>query len=165
MEMDTLQELFVEELKDLYSAEAQLLKAMPKMVKKAKHPELKKAIETHMRETEGHIQRLDQVFQNLGEKSKGKKCLAMEGLVNEAKEHMSEEMDADVMDAALIGMAQKIEHYEIAGYGTARTYAKLLGNKEVQRMLQQTLDEEGKTDKLLTQLAESSININAVQPG
>jgi ferritin-like metal-binding protein YciE len=165
MEMETLQELFVEELKDLYSAEAQLLKAMPKMVKKAQHPELKKAFETHMRETEGQVKRLDQIFENLGEKAKGKKCLAMEGLINEAKEHMSEDMDEDVMDAALIGMAQKIEHYEIAGYGTARTYAKLLGNKEVQRLLQETLDEEGKTDKLLTKLAESSINIEAAQRG
>src|SRR5687768_13109310 len=165
MEMETLQDLMVEELKDLYSAEAQLLKAMPKMVKKAQHPELKKAFETHMRETEGQVKRLDQIFETLGEKAKGKKCLAMEGLINEAKEHMSEDMDEDVMDAALIGMAQKIEHYEIAGYGTARTYAKLLGNREVQRLLQQTLDEEGKTDKLLTQLAESSINLDAVEAG
>ncbi len=165
MEMETLQELFVEELRDLYSAEAQLLKAMPKMVKKAQHPELKKAFETHMRETENQVKRLDQIFENLGEKAKGKKCLAMEGLVNEAKEHMSEDMDEDVMDAALIGMAQKIEHYEIAGYGTVRTYAQLLGNKEVARLLQQTLDEEGKTDKLLTKLAESSINLGAAQPG
>ena len=165
MEMDSLQELFVEELKDLYSAEAQLLKAMPKMAKKAQHPELRQAIETHMQETQGQVERLDQIFEMLGEKAKGKKCLAMEGLINEAKEHMSEDMDDDVMDAALIGMAQKIEHYEIAGYGTARTYAKLLGNKDVQRLLQQTLDEEGKTDKLLTKLAESSINIEAAQPG
>ncbi len=165
MEKDSLQELFVDEVRDLYSAEAQLLKAMPKMAKKAQHPELKKAFETHMRETEVQVQRLDQIFQNLNEKSKGKKCLAMEGLLNEAKEHMSEDMAPDVMDAALIGMAQKIEHYEIAGYGTARTYAKLLGNKDVARLLQETLDEEGKTDKLLTQLAESSINIEAAQPG
>jgi ferritin-like metal-binding protein YciE len=165
MEIDSLHELFVEELKDLYSAENQLLKAMPKMVKKAQHPQLKKAIETHMRETEGQIKRLDQIFDDLGEKAKGKKCVAMEGLINEAKEHMSEDMEADVMDAALIGMAQKIEHYEIAGYGTARTYARLLGNKDVAKLLQQTLDEEGKTDKLLTQLAESSINIEAAQPG
>ena len=165
MEMETLQDLFVEELKDLYSAEAQLLKAMPKMVKKAQHPELKQAFQTHMRETEGQVKRLDRIFDQLGEKAKGKKCLAMEGLIKEAKEHMSEDMDDDVMDAALIGMAQKIEHYEIAGYGTARTYAKLLGNKEVQRLLQETLDEEGKTDKLLTKLAESSINVEAAQPG
>ena len=164
MEMETLQDLFVEELKDLYSAEAQLLKAMPKMVKKAQHPELKQAFETHMRETEGQVKRLDRIFDQLGEKAKGKKCLAMEGLINEAKEHMSEDMDEDVMDAALIGMAQKIAHYEIAGYGTARTYAKLLGNREIQRLLQETLDEEGKTDKLLTKLAESSINIEAAQP-
>lgn len=165
MEIETLQELFVEELKDLYSAETQLLKAMPKMAKKAQHPELKKAIETHMQETQVQIQRLDQIFESLGGKSKGKKCLAMEGLLNEAKEHMAEDMAADVMDAALIGMAQKIEHYEIAGYGTARTYAKHLGNKDVAKLLQQTLDEEGKTDKLLTQLAESSVNIEAAQRG
>ena len=165
MEIDSLQELLVEELRDLYSAEAQLLKAMPRMVKKAKHPELKQAIETHMKETEAQVERLDQVFEILEEKAKGKKCLAMEGLIKEAKEHMSEDMDDDVMDAALIGMAQKIEHYEIAGYGTARTYAKLLGNKDVQRLLQETLDEEGKTDKLLTKLAESSINVEAAQPG
>ena len=165
MEIDSLEKLLVEELRDLYSAEAQLLKAMPKMAKKAKHPELKQAIETHMRETEGQVERLDQVFEILEQKAKGKKCLAMEGLINEAKEHMSEDMDDDVMDAALIGMAQKIEHYEIAGYGTARTYAKLLKNNEVAKLLQQTLDEEGKTDKLLTKLAESSINIEAAQPG
>ena len=165
MQMETLQDLMVEELKDLYSAESQLLKAMPKMAKKASSQELKQAIETHMKETEGQIRRLDEVFQALGEKAKAKKCLAMEGLINEAKEHMSEDMDDDVMDAALIGMAQKIEHYEIAGYGTCRTYAKLLGNKDVARLLQETLDEEAKTDKLLTKLATTSINIEAAQPG
>jgi ferritin-like metal-binding protein YciE len=164
MEMESLQELMVEELRDLYNAEAQLLKAMPRMAKKASNQQLKQAIETHMKETEGQIERLDQVFEALGEKAKGKKCLAMEGLINEAKEHMSEKMDEDVMDAALIGLAQKIEHYEIAGYGTVRTYAQLLGNKDVARLLQQTLDEEGKTDKLLTKLAESSINVEAAQP-
>ena len=164
MEMESLQELFVDELRDLYSAENQLLKAMPRMAKKAKHPELRKAIETHMQETQGQVERLNQVFEMLEVKSKGKKCLAMEGLLNEAKEHMQEKMAPDVMDAALIGMSQKIEHYEIAGYGTARTYAKLLGNKDVTRLLQQTLDEEGKTDKLLSKLAESSINVEAATP-
>ena len=165
MEIESLQELLIEEMRDLYSAENQLTKALPKMAKKATNPKLKKAFETHLRETEGQIQRLEQAFEKLGEKARGKKCHAMEGLVEEGKEVMSEDMDDDVMDAALIGMAQKIEHYEIAGYGTARTYAKLLGNKDAARLLQQTLDEEGKTDKLLTQLAESSINIEAAQPG
>ncbi len=161
MEKDTLQELFVDEVRDLYSAEAQLLKAMPKMVKKAQHPELKKAIETHMRETQGQIDRLDQVFQILGEKAKGKKCLAMEGLLNEAKEHMSEDMDDDVMDAALIGMAQKIEHYEIAGYGTAAHLAEGLGLTEVHQLLSKTLDEEKSTDAKLNSLAKGTINQKA----
>ena len=164
MEMESLQDLLVEELKDLYNAESQLLKAMPRMAKKAKNQQLKAAFETHMKETEGQIDRLEQVFEALGEKAKGKKCHAMQGLLEEAKEVMGEDMDDDVMDAALIAAAQKVEHYEIASYGTVRTYAQLLGNKEAARLLQQTLDEEGKTDKLLTKLAESSINIEAARP-
>ena len=164
MEMESLQDLMLEELKDIYNAEAQLLKAMPRMLKKAKNQQLKAAFETHMKETEGQIDRLEQVFEALGEKAKGKKCHAMEGLLEEAKEMMGEDMEDDVMDAALIAAAQKVEHYEIASYGTVRTWAQLLGNKDVTKLLQQTLDEEGKTDKLLTKLAESSINIEAAQP-
>jgi ferritin-like metal-binding protein YciE len=164
MEMETLLELLVDEIKDLYSAEQQLLKAMPKMAKTATSPQLKQAIQTHMKETEGHVTRLESVFEALGEKAKAKKCLAMEGLIKEAKEMMGEDMDEDVMDAALISAAQKVEHYEIASYGTCRTYAQLLGNKEAARLLQQTLDEEGKTDKLLTKLAESGINVEAMTP-
>jgi ferritin-like metal-binding protein YciE len=163
MQMDNLQELLVEELKDIYNAEGQLLKALPKMAKKASNPKLKRAIETHLRETEGQIQRLEQAFEKLGEKARGKKCHAMEGLIEEGKEVMSEDMDEDVMDAALIAAAQKVEHYEIATYGTVRTWANLLGMKDVARLLQQNLDEEGKTDKMLTQLAESEINIEAEQ--
>ena len=161
MQMDNLQELLVEEMRDVYHAEGQLLKALPKMAKKATNPKLKKAFETHLRETEVQIQRLEQAFEKLGEKARGKKCHGMEGLIEEGKEMMSEDMDDDVMDAALISAAQKVEHYEIASYGTLRTWANLMGLRDVERLLQQNLDEEGKTDKLLTQLAESEINIEA----
>ena len=163
MEMETLQDLLLDELKDLYSAEQQLLKAMPKMAKTAKSTQLKQAFETHMKETQGHVDRLESVFESLGEKAKSKKCLAMEGLIKEAKEMMGEDMEDDVMDAALISIAQKVEHYEIASYGTVRTWAQQLGDEQTARALQQTLDEEGKTDKLLTELAESSINVEAAQ--
>ena len=163
MEMESLQDLLLEELKDLYSAEKQLIKAMPKMAKTATSPELKQAFQTHLKETENQVKRLEQVFKSLDEKARAKHCHGMEGLIEEGKEMMAEDMDEDVMDAALIAAAQKIEHYEIASYGTCRTYAELLGNEEAARLLQQTLDEEGKTDKLLTQLAESSINVEAAQ--
>jgi ferritin-like metal-binding protein YciE len=163
MQMESLQELLVHDLRDLYSAENQLLKAMPKMAKKATNPDLKKAFETHMRETEGQVQRLQKIFEKLGKKPTGKKCAAMEGLIEEGKEAMGEDMDEETMDAALIAVAQKIEHYEIAGYGTTRTWAQQLGDEQTARLLQQTLDEEGKTDKLLTELAESTINVEAAQ--
>ena len=165
MEMESLQELLVEEMRDLYSAEKQLTKAMPRMAKKASNPQLKKAFETHLRETELQIERLEKIFEKLGKKPTGKKCAAMEGLIEEAKDMMGEDMEDDVMDAALISAAQKVEHYEIASYGTVRTWAQLLGDDQLAKTLQQTLDEEGKTDKLLTEMAESSINIEAAQPG
>lgn len=164
MEVETLQELLIEEMRDIYSAETQLTKAMPKMAKKATSPQLKKAFETHLRETEGQIVRLQKIFEKLGKKPTGKKCAAMEGLLEEGKEMMGEDMDDDVMDAALIAIAQKVEHYEIASYGTVRTWAQACGDEQTARLLQQTLDEEGKTDKLLTELAESTINVDAVQP-
>jgi ferritin-like metal-binding protein YciE len=163
MEMDSLQDLMVHDLKDLYSAETQLLKAMPRMAKKASSPQLKKAFETHMKETEVQVERLKKICEQLGVKPTGKKCAAMEGLIEEAKEAMGEDMEPDVLDAALIGCAQKVEHYEIAGYGTARTYARILGNEQAEKLLDQTLQEEGKTDKLLTQLADQ-INVEAAQP-
>lgn len=165
MEMDSLQELLIHDLRDLYSAENQLTKALPKMAKKASNPELKKAFETHLRETEVQIERLQKIFDKLGKKPTGKKCVAMEGLIDEGKEAMAEDMDDDTMDAALISVAQKVEHYEIAGYGTVRTWAQQLGDDQMAKTLQQTLDEEGKTDKLLTELAESVINLEAAQPG
>ena len=164
MEIDSLQELLIEEMRDLYSAENQLTKALPKMAKKASNPQLKKAFETHLKETENHAKRLQQIFDKLGKKPTGKKCAAMTGLVEEGKEMMGEDMEEDTMDAALISIAQKVEHYEIASYGTVRTWANLLGDEQTARLLQQTLDEEGKTDKLLSQLAESSINIEAARP-
>ena len=164
MEMDSLQELLVEEMRDLYSAENQLIKALPKMAKKASNPQLKKAFETHLRETEGQVKRLQQIFEKLGKKPTGKKCAAMEGLIEEGKEMMGEDMEEDTMDAALISVAQKVEHYEIASYGTVRTWAQLIGDDQTAKLLQQTLDEEGKTDKLLTELAESTINVEAAQP-
>src|SRR5687768_16682961 len=161
MEMNSLQDLFIHDLKDLYSAETQLTKALPKMAKAASDPNLKEAFQTHLAETEQHVARLEQLLEELDESPKGKKCKAMEGLIEEGKEIMEEDAEPEVLDAGLIGAAQKVEHYEIAGYGTARTYAEMLGNDAAARLLQQTLDEEGKTDKLLTELAVSCINVEA----
>jgi ferritin-like metal-binding protein YciE len=163
--LNDLNDLLVDQLKDLYNAEGQLTKALPKMAKKATNPELKQAFEKHLLETQEHVNRLEQVFEALGEKAKGKTCHAMKGLIEEAQEVLSEDAEDAVRDAALIAAAQRVEHYEIAGYGTVRTYAETLGHKEAARLLQQTLDEEGKTDKLLTQLAESCVNLIAEQGG
>jgi ferritin-like metal-binding protein YciE len=163
MNVTTLQKLLIEELKDLYSAEKQLTKAMPKMAKKASSPKLKKAIEKHLEQTKEQVVRLEQVFELLGEKPKAKKCKAMEGLVEEAQELMQEDIEPEVLDAGLIAAAQRIEHYEMAGYGCVRTYASLLGHTKAAKLLQKTLDEEGKTDQLLTQLAETTINLQAAQ--
>jgi ferritin-like metal-binding protein YciE len=165
MEMESLQDLMIEEMRDLYNAETQLTKALPKMAKKASNPQLRKAFETHLRETEGHVQRLQKIFDKLGKKPTGKKCAAMAGLVEEGKEMMGEDMDDETMDAALISIAQKVEHYEIASYGTVRTWAQLMGDDQTAKLLQQTLDEEGKTDKLLTEIAESAVNFAAAQAG
>jgi ferritin-like metal-binding protein YciE len=161
MEMNTLRDLYIDELKDLWSAEKQLIKAIPKMAKAANDPELSKAFTTHLRQTEQQVKRLEQIFEELGESPRGKKCVGMEGLIEEGSELIKERPDPEVLDAGLIMKAQHIEHYEIAGYGTVRTYAQLLGADRQAQLLQQTLDEEGQTDKLLTQLAESSINIEA----
>jgi ferritin-like metal-binding protein YciE len=163
MKLDSLKELYVDELKDLYSAENQLLKALPKMAKAATSPALKKGFEKHLEETKGQVERLEQIFKALDESPKGKKCKAMEGLVEEGKELMEEDAEPEVMDAALIAAAQRVEHYEIAGYGCVRTYAQLLGETQAAKLLQQTLDEEGKTDQALTKLAEK-INVDAEDP-
>ena len=162
MQLKTLEDLFIHELKDLYNAENQITKALPKMAKAASSPELKSAFEEHLEQTRGQIARLDQVFEKLGRASGGVVCKAMKGLVEEGEEMVSEEADPDVKDAGLIAAAQRVEHYEMAGYGTARTFAQQLGHTEIANLLQQTLDEEGETDKKLTKLAESRINKAAV---
>ena len=151
--ISTPRDLLVEELKDLYSAETQLLKALPRMAKAADSDELRSAIEHHLKQTEGHVKRLDKIGKQLDESMKGKKCKAMEGLVEEGKEIMEEDAEPAMLDLALIGAAQKVEHYEIAGYGTARTLAELAGESDIAEILQETLDEEGETDKLLTSIA------------
>ena len=161
MALDSLHDLYVNELKDLYSAENQLLKALPKMAKAATTPDLKAAFEEHLEVTRGQVERLDRVFEGLGVRPKGKKCKAMEGLIEEGKEVMDEEGEDAVIDAALIAAAQRVEHYEMAGYGCVRTFAKLLGYDAAARLLQETLDEEGEADKKLTELAETGINVEA----
>ncbi|HUQ99821.1 MAG TPA: ferritin-like domain-containing protein [Gemmatimonadaceae bacterium] len=161
MELDTLKDLYVEELKDLYSAEKQIVKALPKMIKAAKDPELKAAFKTHLRQTGEHAKRLEMICKELGVSPRGKKCVGMEGLLEEGSELIKEKPDEDVLDAGLISAVQHVEHYEMAGYGTVRTYARQLGYEEQAQVLQQTLDEEGETDHLLTDLAVARINIEA----
>ena len=161
MELNSLRDLYIDELKDLWSAEKQLTKALPKMAKAANDPELSKAFLTHLRQTEQQVKRLEQIFEELGESPRGKKCVGMEGLIEEGQELIKEKPEPEVLDAGLISKAQHVEHYEIAGYGTVRTYAQLLGHDRQAQLLQQTLDEEGEADKLLTQLAENSINLEA----
>jgi ferritin-like metal-binding protein YciE len=163
MHLSSLEDLFVEELKDLYSAETQLLKALPKMAKAATSKSLRAGFEKHLKQTEGHVERLEKVCEDLDVSPKGKKCKAMEGLIEEGGEVIEEDAEPEVKDAALIAAAQRVEHYEIAGYGCVRTYATLLGNTKAAKLLQQTLDEEGDTDKALTGLAES-INVEADEP-
>jgi ferritin-like metal-binding protein YciE len=158
-----LDELLVDELKDLYSAENQIIKALPKMAKAVSSPELKRAFERHLEETRRQVERLEQIGEALDVRLTGKKCKGMEGLIEEGKEMIQEDLDENALDAGLIGAAQKIEHYEIAAYGTARTHASLLGYNKAAKLLQQTLDEEGNTDKKLTQLAETVINVEAIE--
>ena len=160
----SLRDLLVDELRDLHNAENQLIKALPKMAKAASHEELKEGFQTHLEETREHVDRLDRCFKLLGEKARGKKCHAMEGLVEEGKEAIEEDAPDAIRDAKLIGAAQRVEHYEIAAYGTARSFAQTLGETKVADLLQETLDEEGETDKKLTALAET-INEEASAAG
>jgi ferritin-like metal-binding protein YciE len=162
MKLDTLNKLYIEELRDLYSAENQLLKALPKMAKGASSAELKQAFEDHLEETKGHVERLEEIFKALDESPKGKTCHGMKGLVEEGSEILKEEGDESVLDAGIIAAAQKVEHYEIASYGTVRTFATLLGEEEAADLLQQTLDEEGEADKRLNELAEEIVNPQAL---
>jgi ferritin-like metal-binding protein YciE len=151
-----LRELYVDELKDLYSAETQLVKALPKMAKGAASEELRQGFEEHLEQTKGHVQRLEQIFEALGESPKGKKCKGMEGLIEEGSEVMQEDYEGNILDAALIGAAQRVEHYEIAGYGTVRTMAEVLGENEHVSLLTETLEEEKETDEKLTELAQKA---------
>jgi len=165
MALESLHDLYVEELRDLYNAENQLLKALPKMARAASDPTLRAAFEEHLEVTRGQVDRLDRIFKRLGERATGKKCAAMEGLIEEGKEMMEEDAPPAVLDAALISAAQKVEHYEIASYGCVRTYARLHGYDDAAELLQETLDEEGEADKKLTELAESVINVEAEEEG
>lgn len=162
MPLTSLEDLFVNELKDLYSAEKQLVKALPKMAKAASSTKLRKGFEDHLKQTEKHVERLEQIFDEMEIKPRGPKCEAMEGLIEEGKRVMKEDAEPAVMDAALIAAAQRVEHYEIAGYGTVRAFANMLGMKNAERLLQQTLEEESQTNEKLTKLAESEINAAAM---
>jgi ferritin-like metal-binding protein YciE len=161
MELDTLEALYIDELKDLWSAEKQILKALPRMIRAAGDKDLKRAFTQHERQTRQHVARLERIFKQLDASPRGKKCVGMEGLLEEGAELIKEKPDQDVLDAGLISAAQHVEHYEMAGYGTVRTWARLLGRDDHADLLQQTLNEEGETDKLLTSLAEA-VNVEAI---
>lgn len=163
--VSSLEDLFVEELKDLFDAENQLTRALPKMAKSASSPELKAAFEEHLEVTRQQVDRLTQVFEEIGKPAKGKRCEAMKGLITEGQELMKQDIAAEVLDAGLIGAAQKVEHYEMAGYGTVRTMADVLGHKEAARLLDQTLKEEGEADKKLTMIAKKFVNMRAMRAG
>lgn len=158
MAVKTMEDLFLETLKDIYYAEKQILKSLPQMVKKAGSSELKKALETHRMETEGQIDRLERVFEEFDATPRGKKCLAIEGILAEAKEHMDDIDDPEVLDAGMIGSAQAVEHYEITRYGTLVAWAKRLGNDKAIDLLEANLEEEKNADQLLSEIAETSVN-------
>jgi len=161
MKLDSLRTLWIEEMRDLYNAENQLLKALPKMAKRASTPELKEAFESHLEETQTHVERLEEIFAKLGKKPSGKTCKVMKGLVEEGSEMLKEDGPDSVIDAGIIAAAQRVEHYEMAGYGAARTFASLLGEDDAEELLQTTLDEEGAADEKLTEIAESIVNEEA----
>jgi len=161
MPENSLQELYVEQLRDLYNAENQLVKALPKMAKAAQSDALREGFEQHLEQTKGHVERLEQIFSAMDESPKGRKCAGMEGLVEEGEEVIKDQSDSGALDSGLIASAQRVEHYEIAGYGTVRTFAELLGEEEAVNLLQQTLDEEKETDEQLTELAKE-VNAQAM---
>lgn len=160
MKLETMKELLLDELQDLYSAETQITKALPKMAKTSSNAELKHAFEGHLKETEGHVQRLEKIFKHLQENAKGKTCEGMKGLLKEGEERIKEGGEPDVVDAGLIAAAQRVEHYEIAAYGSARTYAELLNENEVAKLLDDTLNEEKSADQKLTKISKS-VNMRA----
>lgn len=153
MKLETMRELLLDELQDLYSAETQITKALPKMAKTSSSPELKQAFESHLQETEGHVQRLEKIFKHLQESSKGKTCEGMKGLLKEGEERIKDGGEPEVVDAGLIAAAQRVEHYEIAAYGSVRTYAELLKESDVANLLEQTLEEEKSADQKLTKIS------------
>ena len=161
MKLNSLEDLLHHELKDLYSAENQLVKALPKMAKAATNPDLQEGFAEHLEQTNGHVQRLEQIAEQLGKGLSGHRCKAMEGLIEEGADLMKEDIEDTVLDAGLIGAAQRVEHYEIAAYGTARALANQLGHSDIAELLGQTLQEEKQTDAKLTELAESSVNAEA----
>jgi len=161
MKITTLEDLLTDELKDLYSAENQIVKALPKMAEAADSDDLREAFEAHLEQTYHHIQRIEQICDQLNVKPKGKKCMGMEGVLDEGKEVLDMDMEPDLMDAAMIGAAQRVEHYEIAAYGTARAHARQLGFTNVADLLNQTLEEEKQTDQRLTELAKTRVNVQA----
>jgi ferritin-like metal-binding protein YciE len=161
MELETLKDLYIHELKDLFSAENQLIKALPKMAKAATNKSLADGFKTHLTETKEHVIRLERILKSHDESTRGPKCKGMEGLIKEGQDMIDEDAEDEVRDAGLISAAQRVEHYEIAGYGSARTYAELLGDTQGAKALQQTLDEEGATDKKLTKLAKTVVNLQA----
>jgi ferritin-like metal-binding protein YciE len=163
MARENLQDLYVEQLRDLHSAENQILKALPKMINKTTHPELKSALQEHQKVTEKQVERLETIFTELGERPSGHKCVGMEGLLTEGEEALKDFEDGDVLDAAIIASAQRVEHYEMAGYGTVRSMANMLGFDKQADLLQETLNEEGEADHLLTGLAERVVNIDALK--
>jgi len=163
MKIESLRDLYVEQLHDLYSAETQLVEALPKMAKAASTPQLQNAFQEHLTQTKTHVQRIEQIFQKLGARPKDQTCKGMEGLIKEGSEMIKMKGEPAAIDAGLIAAAQRVEHYEIAGYGCVHTYAQQLGEQQDAQLLQQTLDEEGQTDKKLTQLAEQLINLEAVR--
>ena len=163
MKIESLRDLYVEQLHDLYSAETQLVEALPKMAKAASHPQLQNAFQEHLTQTKTHVQRIEQIFQKLGAKPKDQTCKGMEGLIKEGSEMIKMKGEPAAIDAGLIAAAQRVEHYEIAGYGCVHTYAQQLGEQQDAQLLQQTLNEEGQTDKKLTQLAEQLINLEAAR--
>jgi ferritin-like metal-binding protein YciE len=163
MELENLQDLYIHELKDLYSAERQIIQALPKMMKAASSHKLRAGFEEHLKQTQEHANRLEKILSNHRQSSRGKKCKGMEGVIAEGAEMIEEEADPEVKDAGLISAAQRVEHYEIAGYGTVRTYAEVIGDSEAAGLLQTTLNEEVETDKKLSQLAKSEINVAAAK--
>jgi ferritin-like metal-binding protein YciE len=163
MELQTLKDLYIHELKDLFNAEQQLVRALPKMAKAASNQELAAGFQEHLEQTKGHAQRLEQILSTHKQSTRGPKCKGMEGIVAEGAEMIEEEAEVEVKDAGLIAAAQRVEHYEMAGYGTARTYAELLGDQEGAKLLGLTLEEERQTDQKLSKLAKSAVNVAAAK--